>query len=146
MFANRFSLYDVEFNESAVALNMANSLPVRYYENVESLAVALQVIEESLGITLPLVSWYMSEEVLRELCRQNYLKDCVANRLPVNAATYLNYVKSNLHNTGQKVKLRRWPNDVKDLEPHKSRLNIEFFKHHIAISDFGEHGGTNESS
>lgn len=116
MFANRFSLLDVEYNEIASALHLQNKLPVHLYEQVERAAELLVAVEKRLGHRVSLISWYTGPDVIRELSRDAYLQHCIANQHRINAESYEAYVDSVPQRNGTCVKLRRFDGDVQKLE------------------------------
>lgn len=105
--SDNFTLYDVQYNEQAVRLNIKNEVSSDAQVG-SARALALGILEPALaaGHQFHITSWYRGEALERDYSRNAYAQWCIANRLHIRPESWRDYMETKQHHTACAVTLR----------------------------------------
>lgn len=102
-----FTMYDVQFDETAFRLGIENIVPNQdYADNAALLAEnVLEPLWAELGPQY-ITSWYRCENLEREYSRKAFAMWCIENKKPIREQQWQEYLAMKQHYTAQAVCLR----------------------------------------
>lgn len=105
--SKHFSLYDVQYNETAVRLGINNELSSdAQVDNARALAInVLEPIWKELGPQF-ITSWYRGDALERDYSRNAFARWCIAERRAIREDSWTDYMDQKQHHSGSAVTLR----------------------------------------
>lgn len=105
--SEHFTLYDVQYNETAVRLGIVNEVATdAQVNNARALAVnVLEPIWRELG-PQHITSWYRGDALERDYSRNAFARWCIAERRAIRDDAWQDYMDRKQHHTACAVTLR----------------------------------------
>lgn len=96
--SDNFTLYDVQYNEQAVRLNINNEVNSdALVDNARALALGILEPLIAAGYQYHITSWYRSEALELDYSRNAYVQWCIANKRHIRPEAWRDYLELKQH-------------------------------------------------